>query len=135
MRSHQALKHYKQEMIQGEIASAEPNRMIQLLLEDAMSHISLAEQYMEEQKIPEKGSNIGMAISIVGCLQASLNFDSDGPSAEIVKNLDSLYDYIKVILVRANLHNNIEQLKEVYLLLSEIKVGWDAIVNSEQIDN
>jgi flagellar protein FliS len=42
-------------------------------------------------------------------------------------NLERLYDYVARTLLRANLENRVDLLKEVSSLLREIKLGWDGI--------
>ena len=42
-------------------------------------------------------------------------------------NLERLYDYASRTLLKANLENRVDLLKEVSSLLREIKLGWDGI--------
>jgi len=46
---------------------------------------------------------------------------------EIAQNLDALYGYMQLRLLRANLHDDVEILSEVSTLLRTIKDGWDQI--------
>ena len=126
MDSNQALNQYKKDMIQGEVAAADPHRLIQMLLEGALSRLSLAKNHLVEKNIAEKGKNISSAIAIIGCLQSSLDFDTGG---ELADNLNFLYDYSKHNLLLVNKDNDVEKLDEIIDIIAGIKESWDAIAN------
>jgi flagellar protein FliS len=72
-----------------------------------------------------KGKSISKAIAIIGeGLNASLNKSAGG---ELAQNLSSLYDYMVMRLVDANLKNDITVLDEVARLLTELTEAWDSI--------
>jgi flagellar protein FliS len=79
---------------------------------------------MSNKKIQLKGENIGLAISIIDVLRASLDMQAGG---DISQNLESLYDYMTRRLTEANVTNDIAMLDEVANLLLPIKQAWDAI--------
>jgi flagellar protein FliS len=119
-----ALKQYQQVGVHGAIMDATPHRLIQMLLDGALTRILSAKGHMKQNNIAKKGEQIGNAISIIESLKASLDFKQGG---EISKNLDALYEYIGHILLKANTENNPELLDEAGKLLSQVKMGWDAI--------
>ncbi len=119
-----ALKQYQQVGVHGAIMDATPHRLIQMLLDGALTRILSAKGHMKQNNIAKKGEQIGNAISIIESLKASLDFKHGG---EISKNLDALYEYIGHILLKANTENNPELLDEAGKLLSQVKMGWDAI--------
>lgn len=127
MRGYGATQRYERMSTTHEVETASPHRLIQLLMERALTKISMARGHMERDEVSEKGDLIGDAISIINGLQASLNkkADSDMPA-----NFDALYDYMMRRLVDANLHNETETLDEVSGLLRELKEAWDAIADS-----
>lgn len=118
------LAQYQKVGVHGEIDSASPHRLIQMLIEGALSKIYAARACMENSRITGKGENISMAISIIGGLRASLNFEAGG---EIANNLNSLYDYMEQRLLEANVNNDISILDEVISLFADIKGAWDTI--------
>ena len=95
-----------------------------MLLDGALTRILSAKGHMKQNNIAKKGEQIGNAISIIESLKASLDFNKGG---EISKNLDALYEYIGHILLKANTENNPDLLDEAGKLLSQVKMGWDAI--------
>jgi len=122
--THSGIEQYKNNGVQGAIENATPHRLIQMLMEGALSKITSAKGFMKRGDVAKKGEHISWAISIIDGLRLSLDKSVGG---EIAQNLDDLYDYMNRRLVDANLHNNVEYLDEVIGLLSEIKSGWDAI--------
>ena len=118
------VKAYNQVAVQTGVNDASPHRLIQMLLDAALEKIAKAKGFMVNKKIQDKGENIGLAISIVDVLRASLDMQAGG---EISQNLESLYDYITRRLTEANVSNDIAILDEVANLLLPIKQAWDAI--------
>lgn len=121
-----AVKQYQSVATQSRVADASPHRLIQLMMERALTKIDLAKTQMKEGRIAEKGNNISDAISIINGLQASLNHSADERLSE---NFDALYAYMMRRLLEANLHNKPAMLSEVANLLRELKEAWDAIAD------
>jgi len=119
-----ALKEYGKVGVQSGAEFASPHRLIQMLMEGALEKISAAKGFMQRGDISKKGNYISWAISIIEGLRISLDFENGG---EIAENLNNLYEYMKMRLVEANLHNSEEILDEVVNLLNTVKSGWDAI--------
>ena len=124
MNSATALKQYQQTSAHSGVMDASPHRLIQMLLDGALSRILSAKGSIKQSDIVKKGEQIGSAISIVEVLKAILYFSQGG---EISKNLDALYEYITGLLLQANIRNDASLLDEAGKLLSEVKMAWDAI--------
>ncbi len=118
------IKAYNQVAVQTGVNDASPHRLIQMLLDAALEKIAKAKGFMVNKKIQAKGENIGLAISIIDVLRASLDMQAGG---DISRNLESLYDYMSRRLTEANLKNDVVLLDEVANLLIPIKQAWDAI--------
>jgi flagellar secretion chaperone FliS len=119
-----ALDQYSQNAVQTRIESASPHRLIQMLLEGALSKIAAAKGHMDRGEIRPKGEQIGSAISILEGLKTSLDMEKGG---EIARNLEDLYTYMERRLIEANRVNDTALLDEVSDLLKQIKEAWDAI--------
>lgn len=117
----QAVKQYKNIDLQGRIEEASPYELILLLLQGARSHISSSINHIQHKQLSQKGERIGKTISILDELRNALNHDVD---PEMTANLDQLYDYIQRILLKANLDNNIDLLKEANSLLEQVHSAW-----------
>ena len=119
-----AVRQYQQLDTHSNVEDASPHRLIQLMMERALTKISVARAHMERAEIPQKGESISDAISIINGLQASLNHKADD---KIAANFDALYAYMMRRLREGNLHDEVAALDEVSGLLREIKEAWDAI--------
>jgi len=124
MNSATALKQYQQTGVHSGVMDASPHRLIQMLLDGALSRILSAKGSIAQNNIAKKGEQIGSAISIVEGLKASLDFNQGG---DVSKNLDALYEYITGLLLQANIKSDASLLDEAGKLISEIKMAWDAI--------
>ncbi len=120
----QALQEYTKVGVHSEIEEASPHRLIQMLMEGALSRVSKAKASIKKQDVAEKGELIGSAISIIGGLRDSLDHNAGG---DIAANLESLYEYMTERLLEANIKNDEEILAEVSNLLLQIKMAWDQI--------
>jgi len=124
MNSAAALKQYQQTSVHSGVMDASPHRLIQMLIEGALTRILSAKASLKQNNVAKKGEQISSAISIVGGLKASLDLKQGG---DVSKNLDALYEYITGLLLQANIRNDTSLLDEAGKLLSEIKMAWDAI--------
>ena len=121
---HAALKQYRSVGTQAGIESADPHRLVLMLMDGALEKISTAKGCMMRSEIAEKGAQISWAIAIIDGLRAALDYDRGG---EIAQNLEDLYDYMGRRLFQANVENSTEILDEVSGLMVEIKDAWGAI--------
>jgi flagellar protein FliS len=108
----------------GNLAEASPYQVIQLMLDALLSRIAEATGHIERGETAAKGEKIGKALGIIEGLLLGLDKERGG---DIALNLERLYDYASRTLLKANLENRVDLLKEVSSLLREIKLGWDGI--------
>lgn len=119
-----AAQEYGRNNTRYAVEAADPHRLIQLMMEGALSRIAQARGHMERAEVSDKGSRIGDAIGIVSGLRASLNHDAD---ARLSASFDALYDYMARRLAEANLRDDPSILDEVAGLIRELKEAWDAV--------
>ena len=117
-------KEYSQVSLQTEIMDADPHKLIQLLLEGALTRLAVAKSLIENGDMEGKNEKIGNVVDIICSLQESLDHERGG---EIAANLERLYDYITRRLWDANRLNDIDIVNEVMSLLLEVKSGWEGI--------
>lgn len=125
------LKEYTQVNAHGAAMEASPHRLVQMLMKGALDKIAAAKGHMLRNEVREKGNQIGVAISILDALRASLDMERGGGLAE---RLAALYEYMQMRLLQANLRNDTEGLDEVARLLGEVKSGWDALGQAAEPD-
>ena len=107
---------------QGQVASADPLRIIVLLYEGALRFIGQAQARWEDPAA--RGTALGRAHRIVAELLASLDYEKGG---EIARNLDGLYHFALDEITRANVDANPKGLDGVCRVLRELLEGWSSI--------
>lgn len=122
-----ALKAYRSAGAHGQVAAADPHRLVLLLLDGAIERLSIAKGQIAQGRIAQKAETISRAMAIVDSLNAHLDLERGG---EVAVNLRGLYDYATRRLLEANLHSDAGALDEVAALLREIRAGWKAIAPS-----
>lgn len=124
-----AAKQYQQIGIRDTIGDSTPHRLIQMMMEHAVSRINFARGHMQRGEVEKKGSAISDAISVIGGLQVSLNHKAN---ERMSANFDALYTYMMRRLLEANLHDDGAILDEVAGLIGELKEAWDAIADDPE---
>lgn len=117
-------KQYQQVNRTSEVLDADPHRLIQLLMEAALTRLSQAKGAISRNEMDVKANLLGRVLEIVQTLQDSLDHSSGG---DISKNFERLYDYMSRRLLEASRLNDIDMIDEVMGLLLEVKQGWDGI--------
>ncbi len=120
-------KEYSQVSLQTEVLEADPHKLIQLLLEGALTRLAAAKIFIEQNNIEKKNEKLGQVVEILCSLQESLDHERGG---DISVNLERLYDYMTRRLFDANRLNDNDIINEVMGLLLEIKAGWEGIRES-----
>ena len=125
MNAHMGIKAYEAVGVESGIAAADPHKLISMLYQGALLAIANAKNGMLRKDIASKGAAISQAISIIDeGLNASLDKEVGG---ELALNLSSLYEYMSMRLITANLKNDMAALEEVSRLLADLKDAWDSI--------
>ena len=115
---------YRAITAQGNLTDANPHKVVQVMLDAVSSRVAEATGHLERGETAQKGEKIGKALGIIEALVLGLDKERGG---DIAANLERLYDYMSRTLLRANLENRADLLKEVSALLREIKLGWEGI--------
>ena len=118
------LESYRSMTAYGSLADASPYQVVHLMLDAVLSRIAEATGHLERGETAAKGEKIGKALGIIEALLLGLDKTRGG---ELALNLERLYDYASRTLLKANLENRVDLLKEVSSLLREIKLGWEGI--------
>lgn len=121
--THLSLKKYQKTKVSA-AAEANPYQLVALLFQKLLDNIANAKGAIAQKNMPKKGEQLSNAISIIGVLEGSLDFDNGG---EISNNLASLYQFCSQKLVEANMTNDLNLLDEIAQIIIPIKSGWDAI--------
>ena len=114
---------YQSVAAHGSVAAADPHRLILLLLEGALSRITLARACHDRAERQERNRHLERAVEIVGELRASLDL-TQGPLAS---NLDDLYDFVIRQLMLGQLTADPRGLAGAASVLQEIRAAWSAL--------
>jgi flagellar protein FliS len=114
-----AIESYSSGSTATQAAVANRVELIQMLFDGLIDSLSSARGHIERQSIEDKSKALTRASRIVVGLQAAL--DKGG---ELAANLNELYSYIVRRLLHVNVHNDLEALKEVHSLVTEVREAW-----------
>jgi flagellar protein FliS len=116
---------YQQVHVQTGISSADPHKLIEMLLDGALEATTKARGALERGDHATKTHQIRRAVLIVEeGLRSALDHAAGG---KIADDLDRLYRYIAWRLTIANLRNDQGILQECFGLLSTVHESWCAI--------
>ena len=115
---------YRNVNVSSAVPYADSVQLIQMLFDGLMTSLADAEGHFERNDIKGKHDAIGRSTKIIVGLQGALDFNQGG---ELATNLSDLYDYCVRRLLKANIRNDIDGIKEVRSLLNEIKGAWAEI--------
>lgn len=115
---------YRNVNVSSAVPYADSVQLIQMLFDGLMTSLADAEGHFERNDIKGKHDAIGRSTKIIVGLQGALDFNQGG---ELATNLSDLYDYCVRRLLKANIRNDIDGIKEVRSLLNEIKGAWEEI--------
>jgi flagellar protein FliS len=114
---------YQSVAAHGSVAAADPHRLVLLLLEGAMSRITLARACHARGERQERNRHLERGVEMVGELRASLDL-SQGPLA---RNFDDLYDFVIRQLLLGQLTPDMGGLAGAASVLNEIRSAWAAL--------
>lgn len=123
-------KAYSKLGLETDVINAEPHRLVLMLFDGALLSIQRAKSFLAAKQIAEKGKTIGQAIEIVDFgLRASVD-----PSVDPVfaGRLVSLYQYVTMRLLQANLRNDPKALDEAAQILGDLRSAWLQIAPSSR---
>jgi flagellar protein FliS len=112
--------------LRNSIETATPLMLIIMLYDEAIKMCALASQDIGINKESVHNKLI-KAQKIVTELTVSLNMEAGG---EVAENLKSIYIYLHMRLVEANIENDKEKVNEVHRILKDLREAWH-IVNQQ----
>lgn len=129
MSAYGAVASYRTVSAHGDVESASPHRLIELMMDGALDRIAAAVGFLARAEVGPKGESVSKAINLIEGLRASLDHSRGAP---VVANLDALYEYMARRLLESNLRNDSGGFEEVSRLLREIRDAWHAIPTEVQ---
>ncbi|MDD5456771.1 MAG: flagellar export chaperone FliS [Candidatus Margulisbacteria bacterium] len=117
--------------LENEVMSASAGKLVVMLYDGAINFLKRLDNLDYHTNLETKTYNINKAYAILTELQVSLNFEYK----EISDRLFSLYTYMQRRLMEANIENNPEHVKEVIIMLKDLRETWSEAVTSENKKN
>ncbi|MDR0302038.1 MAG: flagellar export chaperone FliS [Treponema sp.] len=122
------------------IKTASQGQLLIMLYDEAIRQLTLAIEMLElknaNNKIHDKIEKINKAImkaeEIITELMVSLDFDQGG---DIAKNLFALYSWFNKELLEASISQNVDRIKTVRDMFSELHDSWKKIVHTVEPEN
>jgi len=105
------------------VLSASPLELIRLLYRKAATGIQDAREHLRRGRIEERSAAINNVYAVLMELTSSLRAEE---APELAGRLKSLYGYMQLRLVEANLQQRDEPLDEVLGLLTTLAEAWNA---------
>jgi flagellar protein FliS len=115
----------RRQYVTAAVMTASPEKLVVLLYEGAIQALLRAEHAFGSGQKKIAGPQLAKALSIVGELRASLDFEQGG---DVAKSLFSLYGFATDRIIKANVEQAAAPAGEARAVLSKLKEGWDGIV-------
>ncbi|MAF15384.1 MAG: flagellar export chaperone FliS [Marinomonas sp.] len=131
MYANKGIQAYKKDSLKSDLASADPHRVIQLLMQGALERLALSKGFIERKDLEAKSSTLTRVTEIINALRDSLDRDS---SPELVDNLESLYVYMIEQIHEASVTMDVSKIDHVMKLMLEIKSAWDQISDAAKLE-
>lgn len=125
------IKAYQDVQITNEILSASPHRIIQMLMQSFLDRCVIAKSMMIRHNYAQKSYHCEKAINLLEELLSIINYDEE---SDIPNQLSNLYQFMLKHLWEASLTNDPQKMDDLHQLMSEIKLGWDAIPDEIKIN-
>jgi len=123
------IQAYRKDSMKSDLASADPHRVIQLLMQGALEKLALGKGFIERSDWEGKANALTRAVEIINALKDALDRDVN---PELVDNLESLYEYMTIRIHEASVTKDVSIIEQVMGLLLQIKGAWDQISDADK---
>ncbi|RUM49583.1 MAG: flagellar export chaperone FliS [Marinomonas sp.] len=124
MYANKGIQAYKKDSLKADLASADPHRVIQLLMQGALERLALSKGYIERRDMEAKSETLTRVVEIINALRDSLDRDAN---PDLVDNLEALYLFMIEQIHEASAELDTHKIDIVMKLMLEIKGAWDQI--------
>jgi len=118
-----ALHVYKGVDVDAKAEFANPYELTQMLFDGALKSLALVSVLIERKEWPECSKEVSRSVGIINGLKNSLDLSR----GELAENLFQLYSYMMTELMRAYKEKDVDAIRAVRRLLSEINDAWSQI--------
>jgi flagellar secretion chaperone FliS len=118
------LAAYHTVSVHGGVANADPHGLVLMLMDACAERLLTVCGCIERGEIARKAKLLHSCVTLIAELRGNLNLAEGG---ELAQNLSKLYDYMMRQLLLANVNTDAERVREVLVLLNNIRSAWLAI--------
>ncbi|WP_334021380.1 flagellar export chaperone FliS [Alteromonas sp. S015] len=119
---------YQTTSVNAKAAGANVHQLVLMLFQGFLEELQRAEGHIEQKRFDKKAASIEKLLKILGGLEASLDPENN---EDVVKNMRGLYQFSGQALMRANLHNDASELIAVKKVMTDLKEGWEGILQNQ----
>ena len=123
------IKAYTAGNLAADLATADPHRVIQLMMQGCLERLAQAKGAIERNDMEAKSVAISKAQGLLHGLQDTL----DMKQGQIAEDLFALYAYMDERIWDASVKRETAPLDEVMSLMVTIKSAWDQLPESAQL--
>ena len=123
------IKAYTAGNLAADLATADPHRVIQLMMQGCLERLAQAKGAIERKDMEAKSVAISKAQGLLHGLQDTL----DMKQGQIAEDLFALYAYMDERIWDASVKRETAPLVEVMSLMVTIKSAWDQLPESEKL--
>jgi flagellar protein FliS len=122
---------YAQIRAQTGIIGADAHKLIEMLFDGLHDRLQEARGAMLRTDVESKCAALSRAARIV---EEGLNAGLDTESGlEIADNLRTLYDYLGMLITKANLRSDVSLVEEALTLVTPLRDAWKAIAPTQRM--
>lgn len=115
---------YQQVDLDAQAAAANPHQLVLMLIDGLLDELIRVKGHITAQRLADKSAGINKCMNILMGLDSALDMESGG---EIAANLHDLYEFSQVELFNASVHNDIERIGQVEVVMNNIREGWQGM--------
>lgn len=119
-----ALRAYKTTELGSRATGGDKRELILMMYDGAIGAIRIGQQHAARKERLPTGKQIDRALSIIGGMRQTLDFERGG---NVAVNLDDLYRYLMKALVKANSSLDTSIMQEVVDLLASVREAWASV--------
>jgi flagellar protein FliS len=108
--------------LDNQIKTASPGKLLVMAYDAAIKFGRMAQDKMKQGDLFEQSGNIRKVQNILLELMSSLDPKVD---RRLTANLDALYTYMFDKLTHANVHDDVNAIEEVVLIMTELRSAWE----------
>ncbi len=106
----------------SQILTADPKRLVLLCYEEAIQSLEFAKTKYLSKEYETKGKAVQKVLDLLNHLRDALDFERGG---EIAKQLDRLYGFMIVHLLKSDRERDLKGFSEIAEMLMQLKSAWE----------